>query len=584
MAKTAGDVLVDTLLAWGVDTVFGIPGDGVNGIIESLRVRQEQIKFIQTRHEEAAAFAACAYAKFTGRLGVCISTSGPGGIHLLNGLYDAKMDGQPVLAITGMQFHDIVCTNSQQDVELDKIFQDVALYNARVMGPAHMENVIELACRKAVTGRGVAHVTIPVDFQSMAVTQDARSERNVRNHVGHRPSHSVNVPMTEDLQRAAEILNGAKKIAILAGRGALECGELLEQVADVLGAPIIKALLGKACVPDDSPWTTGGIGLLGTLPSQTAIEECDTIFIVGSAFPYIEFMPKPGQARCVQIDRDPARISLRYPAEVGLVGDCGATLHALLPHLMRHEDRKFIEHAQHGMRAWNQLMLEREAVMTSPMKPQLVTGQFGDRLPNNAIVTCDSGTMTSWWARHVRVKRGQMHSVSGNLATMACGLSYAIGAACAFPDRPVFAIVGDGGLAMLMGEIATCVKYNLNIKILVIKNNSLGQIKWEQMVFLGNPEYVCELQPIDFAAVARACGAVGLTVADPRASAQTLDEAVAVPGPVLIDAVVDPFEPPMPAKITAKQALHLAESLARGEPNREKIIMTVASDRVRALI
>jgi pyruvate dehydrogenase (quinone)/pyruvate oxidase len=584
MAETAGDVLVDVLLKWGIDTIFGIPGDGVNGIFEALRKRQREIKFIQTRHEEAAAFMACAHAKFTGRIGACIATSGPGGIHLLNGLYDARLDGQPVIAITGMQFHDLTGTHSQQDVELDRLFEDVCVYNERIMGPAHVEPAVDLACRKAWARKGVAHITVPVDFQSMPVSKAQASERNIPHHVSFTRGEHVTIPREEELRKAAEILNTGKKIAILAGRGALGATEELEQVAELLGAPIIKALLGKACVPDESPYTTGGIGLLGTRPSQDAFEECDRLLIVGSAFPYIEFMPAPGQARAVQIDRDPERIGLRYPVEVGLVGDSKFTLEALIKQLKRNENRAFLKRAQNGMRAWNALMKERATRMDKPMKPQVVAAELGQRLPDNAIVTCDSGTITTWWARHIPVKRGQMHSLSGNLATMACGIPYAIAAQIAYPDRPVFAFVGDGGCAMLMAELATVAKYKLPVKIVVIKNNTLGQIKWEQMVFLGNPEYGCELEPIDFAMAARAFGLLGFTVDDPQLCGSVIDEAMRAPGPALIEAVVDPFEPPMPAKVKPEQALHLAESLMRGEPNREKIIATALADKVRELV
>lgn len=581
MAKNASDILVEILIDWNVEVIFGIPGDGVNGIIEALRKNQDKIRFIQTRHEEAAAFMACGYAKFTGKLGVCLATSGPGGIHLLNGLYDAKLDGQPVLAITGLQFHDLINTYTQQDVELDKLFQDVSVYNARVMGPAHMENVATLAIRSALSKRGVAHITVPVDFQEMPAKN--RDPRNVAGHVSEIHASLRSVPERAQMAQAANILNNGKRIAILAGRGALGAGDELEKVAELLGAPIIKALLGKAAVPDDSPYTTGGIGLLGTLPSQKALEECDTLLIVGSSFPYIEFMPRPGQARAVQIEIDPMRIGLRYPVEVGLVGDSVSTLKSLIPLLLYQKDRSFLEKAQQGMKEWHELMLSRETREDMPMKPQVIAAEIGQHLSDNAIVTSDSGTITTWWARHFPVKRGQMYSLSGNLATMANGFPYAIAAQIAYPDRQVVAFVGDGGFSMLMAELATCVKYQLPIKIIVVKNNALGQIKWEQMVFLGNPEYVCDLQPIHFAKLAEAFGVQGITVENPKDCASLVAQALNAKGPVLVEAIVDPFEPPMPAKVSAKQALRFAESLARGEPNRTEIAMTVLSDKVREL-
>jgi pyruvate dehydrogenase (quinone)/pyruvate oxidase len=342
--------------------------------------------------------------------------------------------------------------------------------------------------------------------------------------------------------------------------------------------------LGKACVPDDSPYTTGGIGLLGTKPSQEAIESCDTLFLVGTSFPYIEFYPKPGSVRGVQLDIDPVRIGLRYPVEVGLVGDCRRILQALLPLLQRKDDCSFLQAAQEGMKDWNELMKERVTRTDKPMKPQVVAHELGQRLPNNAIVSCDSGTIATWWARHIPARRGQMHSISGTLATMACGLPYTIAAQVAYPDRPCIAFVGDGGFSMLMAEFATAVKYQLPIKVITIKNNALGQIKWEQMVFLGNPEFGCELQPIDFAAFARACGGTGFTIEDPKDCGPVLDEALAVKGPVVVEAVVDPYEPPMPPKATLKQAYELAKSLVRGQPDRGKIMATIFEDKVKEMI
>ena len=585
MSKTAADALVETLIAWDVEVIFGLPGDGINGVMEALRKAAQKIRFIQVRHEEAAAFMACGYAKYTGRLGVCLATSGPGGIHLLNGLYDAKLDGQPVLAITGHQFHDVIDTHSQQDVDLDRLFIDVTVYNTRVMGPAHVASVTELACRTALSRRGVAHINFPVDFQSLPVKEDARSQRNVRGHANTQAfARSAALPALNDVRRAAVLLNKGERVAILAGQGALGAGEELEAVAAKLGAPIVKALLGKACVPDDSPYTTGGIGLLGTEPSLDVLEHCDTLLLVGTSFPYVEFYPKPGQARAVQIDLDPARIGLRYPVEIGLAGDARRTLALLEPQLEARSHRKFLEKAQAGMRDWWKLMEERGTRTDRPMKPQVVAWEVGKALRDDAIVSCDSGTITTWFARHIPARRGQMHSLSGTLATMAPGLPYAIAAQVAYPDRQSVAFVGDGGFTMLMGEFATAVKYRLPIKVFVIKNNALGQIKWEQMVFLGNPASGCELQPIDFAGIARACGGTAFTIDDPAKCGAIVAQALATPGPVLVEAIVDPHEPPMPGRIKAKQALHLAESLARGTPNRLKIATTIAEDTVRELV
>jgi pyruvate dehydrogenase (quinone)/pyruvate oxidase len=550
--------------------------------MESLRRRQDKIRFIQVRHEEAAAFMACGYAKYTGKLGVCLATSGPGGIHLLNGLYDAKLDGQPVLAITGHHYHDLIDTHAQQDVNLDRLFADVAVYNTRVMGPAHVENVLDLACRTALGYRGVAHINFPVDLQDQEVGE--RSKRNVANHTSDILARRARLPAEDDIVRAAAVLNAGKKIAILCGQGALDATDELEAVAERLGAPIIKALLGKASVPDMSPYTTGGIGLLGTKPSQEALEDCDTLLMVGTSFPYIEFLPKPGAAKGVQIDLDPARIGLRYPVEVGLIGDSGRALRALLPHLQRNDNRTFLEHAQAGTKDWWKLMEERGSRQERPMKPQVVAWELGKRLSDSAIVSSDSGTIATWFARQIPAKRGQMYSLSGNLASMANGLPYTIAAQIAYPDRQCIAFVGDGGFSMLMAEFATAVKYQLPIKVIIIKNNTLGMIKWEQMVFLGNPEFGCDLQPIDFVAFAKACGGTGMAIEDPVDCGQILDRALSTPGPVIVEAIVDPFTPPMPAKITLDQARKFAESLARGEPNRSKIAWTVLSDKVRELI
>jgi pyruvate dehydrogenase (quinone) len=583
-ATTASELMLDILHDdWGVDVVFGLPGDGINGIMEALRTRRDTIKFVHMRHEEAAAFAAAGYAKVTGRLGVCLATTGPGGVHLLNGLYEAKMDRQPVLAITGLPYHDLIGTATQQDVELDKLFMDVAFYNQRVMGVTHVENVVPLACREALSRRGVAHLTFPVDFQEMPV-KNGRSKRNRPCHESNVYAHSAYLANDEDLRRAAGILNAAKRPAILAGAGALRATDELEQTAERLGAPIVKALLGKAAVPDDSPYTTGAIGLLGTRPSQETLEACDALLMVGTSFPYIEFYPKHGAAPGVQIDIDPTRIGLRYPVEVGLVGDSARVLRELLPRLTRNDDRKFLEDAQRATRAWWKLMEDQGTRRDVPMKPQVVAWELGKRLRSDAIVLSDSGTIATWFARQIRAKRGQILTLSGTLASMANGLPYAIGAQVAHPGRQVVAFVGDGGFAMLMAEFATAVQHRLPIKVVVIKNNTLGQIKWEQMVFLGNPEYGCDLSPIDFAAFARACGGAGVTIEDPHRCGEQMDEALAMPGPVVIEAVVDPLEPPMPPKVTRDQAIKFAKSLARGEPNRQKIALTALSDTVRELV
>ncbi|HEX5182182.1 MAG TPA: thiamine pyrophosphate-dependent enzyme [Allosphingosinicella sp.] len=584
MAQTAGDILVQTLIDWGVDTIFGIPGDGINGLMESLRARGDEIRFVQVRHEEVASFAACGYAKFTGRLGVCLATSGPGGIHLLNGIYDAKLDGQPVLAITGLQHHDLLDTFTQQDVDLDKLFIDPCAYNARVMGPTHVQNVAELACRTALAYRQPTHISIPVDIQSMPVGKADRSERNIKDHVSNLMARGGALPDPAQLERAAAILNAAKKPFILAGRGALGARAELEAMAAKLKAPVGMPLLGKGAIPDESPYATGGVGLLGTRASQEAMEECDTLLIVGSSFPYIEYYPKPGAARAVQIELDPKRIGLRTPVEAGLVGDSARILEALLPLVRPNASDAYLKGAQETMREWRELMRERGTRRDLPMKPQVVTHELDKLLKDDTIVVTDSGTITCWTARHINMRGDMMFSCSGNLATMACSLGYSIGAAIGNPGRQVVTVIGDGAMAMLMGDLVTLRKYDLDVKMVVIKNNTLGQIKWEQMVFLGNPEFGCELEPIDFVRVAEGCGLRAIGIEDPARCGEQLRDALATPGPCLIECAVDPNEPPMPPKIAAKQALHLAESLAKGTPNRGKIALTIASDVVRELV
>ena len=584
MAKTVSDLLMDRLIDWGVDTVFGFPGDGINGLFEGLRTYQEKIKFIQVRHEEAAAFAACAYAKFKRRLGVCIATSGPGGIHLLNGLYDAKSDGQPVLAITGHTFHDLIGTHFQQDVDLDKLYTDVAAYNERIMGPAHVNNAVDEAIKTALARRTVAHLTIPKDIQDWTENGGQRSKMNIAKHSGDVYEEALPLPPQSILKKAADIINAGSKVVILAGRGALTARDEVLQLAEKAAAPIIKPLLGKGVVPDDHPYTTGGIGLLGTAPSQDAMEGCDTLIIIGSSFPYEDFYPKPDQAKCIQIDIDPARIELRYPAKVGLVGQSWDVLRALLPMIQAKKDQSFLKNIQKSVKQWDELMEQRATRMDMPMKPQVVAHQLNEFLADDAIICCDTGTITTWASRHIKMRGDMMFSASGTLASMANGLPYSVGAAVAYPGRQVVCFIGDGGFAMLMGEMATLVKYNLPVKVIVIKNNVLGQIKWEQIVLEGNPQFGVQLQPIDFAGIARACGAPGYTVEDPKKVRDVLREAFAQPGPALVEAVVDASEPPMPGKIKMTQALHFAEALARGQKDRWDIIKTVIEDKVREVV
>lgn len=579
MAMNSSDILVETILKWGVDTVFGIPGDGINGVMEALRTRQDKIRFVQVRHEESAAFMACAYAKYTGRLGCCLATSGPGAIHLLNGLYDAKMDQAPVLAITGQTYSDLQGSNFQQDVDTVSIFKDVAVYNQELLNPSQMEMLANEACRHARNHRGVAHLSLPIDYQ---VKEPQGTSPHARQHEQSSvwmPTKAV--PGEAELRKAAELLNAAKRPVLFVGAGALKAREEVLKVAETLGAPIVKALLGKAVIPDDNPMTTGGLGLLGTYPSEVAMEHCDAIFFIGTSFPYMEFLPK--KARGVQIDDKADRIGLRYPVEVGLVGDAQATLEALIPYLERNEDRDFLEGLQRATEKWWELMAER-ARHETPIRPQQAAWDLNDLLEDTAIISADSGTNTTWAARQIKMRGDMMFNCSGMLSTMACGLPYAIAAKIAYPERQSVAFVGDGGFTMLMGEFATAVKYDLPIVVVIVKNNTLGQIKWEQVVFLGNPEYGVELQSIDFAKFAEACGGLGFSVEKPEDVKPTLAKALASGKPCVVEIAVNPYEPPMPAKIKLDQAEHFAAALAKGEPNGAQIALTIFRDKFAELM
>jgi pyruvate dehydrogenase (quinone) len=569
--RNGADILVDTLIAWGVNRIFGMPGDGINGVMEAIREREDEIQFIQVRHEESAALMACAHAKWTGKLGCCLATTGPGGIHLLNGLYDAKLDKAPVIAVTGLPYHDLIDTFTQQDVDLGKLFSDVAAYSTRLMSAAHVENATSLACRIALTQRAVTHVSIPVDVQEEPIDDVKSSPRNVAHHVSFAKTDGQRVPDDDSIVRALDILNRAKRVAILAGQGALGARDELIEIAELLGAPIIKALLGKAVVPDDHPLTTGGIGLLGTRASQEAFEECDALLIVGSTFPYVEYYPKPGQARGVQIDRDPSRIGLRFPIEVGLVGDARSTLKALIARAKAHADRSFLELSQRRKKEWDDLLDRAAESVRGRLTPDRLARDVGQRLAEDALVTWDSGHNTGAMARNIRAQSDQRFAGSGMLATMGCGLPYAIAASLAFPDLQVVAFVGDGGLTMLLGELATVARYRLPIKIVVMKNNTLGQIKWEQLMFLGNPEYQCALQPIDFVKVAAGFGLAGFRASSDTDLGLAIDAAFATSGAALIEATVDPHEPLLPPKRMQKYVENLEKALNRGTPGATEI-------------
>jgi pyruvate dehydrogenase (quinone) len=578
------DIVAEELLDWKVDTIFGLPGDGINGFIEALRRRQDKIKFILVRHEESAAFMACAYAKYTGKLGACVATSGPDAIHLLNGLYDAKADNTPVIAITGTTYSDLINSSYQQDVNLIQLYSDVTAYNDMISVPEQAEMAVDIACRTALAQRGVSHLTIPIDVQEKKLSGKYSRHNVPYHHTSHAyvaetiPSHSL-------IEKAAHILNTGNRVVILVGQGALGAGDDVLAVAEKLGAPIVKALLGKAVIPDDSPYTTGGIGLLGTSPSSDAMNEADTLLMIGTSFPYIDYLPKRGQARGIQIDIKAEKIGLRYPVEIGLVGDSKLILTELLPLLHQKYDLGFLKSKQDAMKSWNGLMIEQSTRTDKPIKPQVIAKAVSDELDDNAIISVDCGTNTSWAARHINIRKGMKFSVSGTLSSMANGLPYAIAAQIAFPERQSVAFVGDAGLTMLMGEFATAVQYNLPIKVIVIKNNTLGMIRWEQMAFLGNPEFGVEFSPIDWVKFAEACGGKGYAIKEPNEVKSIMSQAMKErKQPTIIEAYVDPFEPPIPPKVEMEFVKELAKSFAKGQPYAKRIGLTLYRDQVHNVL
>jgi pyruvate dehydrogenase (quinone)/pyruvate oxidase len=575
-SRTAADVLVERLIEWGIDVVFGLPGDGINGVMESLRTHAEQIRFIHVRHEETAALAACAYGKFTGRPAACLSTAGPGAVHLMNGLYDARIDQSPVVAITGMTYHDVIGTHFLQDINHDFALQDACVYSQRVMGESHVIPVVDMAVRSAIGYRAPAHIAIPIDIQSGESVAGDGSIKSLAGHSAITALDGGRIPPSDRLQQAAEILGRGTKPVIFVGAGARGAGDLVEQVAEKLGAPIVKAMLGKDAVPDDSPYCLGGYAMVGTRPAQNALKGCDTLLIVGSSSPYSEFLPEPGAAAAVQVDDRPDRLGLRYPIELGLAGDARLTLEALLPLLERNGDRGFLEQAQAEMEDWRALEAERAAPdQPPPIKPDAIPYHLSSALADRAILCGDSGTVTTWAAR-TRLRRGQMFSFSGTMCSMMAALPYAIGAQVAYPDRQVVALTGDGSLSMMMGELATLAQHALPVKVVVMRNEVLGLIKWEQMAFLGNPQYGVQLSPIDFTKVAEACGLRGIRIEDPSRVGSQLSEALAAEGPAVIEAIVDPNDMPMTPTINPEHAKGFAWGLARGEPNRKQIALTMS--------
>ena len=583
MAQIASEALVERLADWGVDTVFGLPGDGINGIMEGFRRHQDRVKFVLVHHEEAAAFMATAHAKATGQIGVCLATSGPGGIHLLNGLYDAKLDHMPVLAITGMQETSVLGTGYQQEVNLDKLYADVAVYDQMIYNPAQLPAVVDIAIRTAYARRGVAHLTLPNDLQVAKAGENPYAEVGPARTPATAPIRlaAPGRPAAEDLQQLADVLNASARPAILAGAGALHAREELLAVAETLGAPIIKTLSGKATVPDDSPYTTGGIGLLGTAPSEELMGDLDTLFMVGTNFPYTHFMPEPGKARIVQVEADPARAGARVPTEVPVVGDAKETLAALLPLLKPRSDTAFLAKYQKQMEGWRKKMAALVDEKRDPIAPEYVVGVLDELAAEDAILTCDSGTIATWAARHWQIRGGRQFYLSGNLATMAPGMPYAIGIQHAFPGRQVIGYVGDGGFAMLMAEFITAIKHRLPVKIVINNNNSLGQILWEQMV-LGYPEYgVRHPDPfVDYTAIATANGALGIKVTGPAEVRPAISQALRHDGPALVDVNVNPDEPPLPGKVEYKQAVKFAQAFLRGQPRKATIATTLFRDKI----
>ncbi|HET9730372.1 MAG TPA: thiamine pyrophosphate-dependent enzyme [Acidimicrobiia bacterium] len=584
--KIASEILVERLIAWGVDTVFGIPGDGVNGVMEALRRHADDLRFVLVHHEEAAAFMACAHAKSTGRLGVCVATSGPGGIHLLNGLYDAKLDHQPVLAITGMQSTSVLGTGFQQEVHLEHLFADVAEYNVTVTNPVSIAALTDFAVRTALARRTVSHMTIPVDLQEATELENpwegglgtSRAPKTAPIYIT-----PPGTPRAGDLQRAADVLNAGSKVVMLVGQGARHARAEVIETATRLGAPIVKSLLGKDAVPDDHPLCIGGLGLLGTRPSEDVMDGCDTLFMVGTSFPYTAFLPEPGKVKCVQIDVDPVRAANRMPTDVPLVGDSRETLLALLPLIQEHGDRSFLAEAQDGMRSWFENMHALEDADRSPIQPQYLMHVLDELTADDAVMTCDSGTIATWAARHWTIRGAREFYLSGNLATMAPGLPYANAIQLAHPGRQVVAFGGDGGFAMLMAEFNTACRYGLPIKVVVCNNGLLGQILWEQMA-LGFPEFGVRWdQPFDFAPWADACGGKGVTVTEPAQLRDALASALRFDGPALVDVRVNPDEPPMPAKIQYGQAKGFLEAFLHGQGRRSTIASTLFRDKISQL-
>jgi pyruvate dehydrogenase (quinone) len=558
--------------------MFGYPGDGINGVFGALNRASDKIEFIQARHEEMAAFMASAYAKFSGELGVCIATSGPGAAHLVTGMYDARADHQPLLAIVGQQARGALGGHYQQEVDLAALFKDVAGdFVHQASTPAQVRHLIDRAVRIALSNRTVTALILPNDLQEMAYEEPARAHGTVHSGFGYRAPKIV--PYQEDLQAAADILNAGEKVAILVGAGALGATEEVIVIANRLGAGVAKALLGKAVVPDELPWVTGSIGLLGTEPSWDLMRDCDTLLMIGSGFPYAEFLPEEGQAKAVQIDIKAGMLSLRYPMDVNLVGDAAETLKALLP-LIEQKDGKWRHAVEKNVSAWWELLDKRAHAEANPVNPQLVAWELSTRLPDNVILTSDSGSCANWYARDIKIKAGMMASLSGGLASMGAAVPYAIAAKYAHPDRPVIGLVGDGAMQMNnMAELITVAKYwrdwaDHRFIICVFNNEDLNQVTWEQRVMEGDPKFEASqsIPDVPYHRFAELIGLKGLFVDRPEDLGPAWDEALASDRPVLLEVKTDPEVPPMPPHLTFDQVKKLTTTLMKGDPNQEGVI------------
>ena len=580
MAKTVSDFMLERCFEWGIKRIYGYPGDGIMGLLGALEHHQELIDFIQVRHEEMAAFMACAHAKYTGEVGMCWATSGPGAIHLLNGLYDAKLDHQPVVAVVGQAARMAMGGSYQQEVDLQDLFKDVASeYVETVNDPAQMRHVIDRAIRIAKTERTVTCVIIPKDVQELdAVEKPPHIHNSVHSGAGYFAPYII--PQPEDLRRAADILNSGKKVAMLIGAGAKDAAQEVTEVADLLGCGVAKALLGKTVLPDTLPFVTGGIGLLGTKPSWDMMMDCDTLLMVGTSFPYAEFLPKEGQARGIQIDIDGRMLSLRYPMELALIGDSKWTLRALIPLLERKTDRSWREKIESNIRDWWKTVEARAKEKAEPINPGLVAWELSPRLPENAILSADSGTTANWYGRLIKARGTMLGSLSGNLASMGAAVPYAIAAKFAYPERPVVCFTGDGAMQMNgLNELLTVHKYwrrwrDPRLIFIVLNNQDLNQVSWEMRVEAGNPRLPLT-QSIPDAAyerVAESFGFMGIRVETPDALGPALDKALAADRPVVMNIYTDPNVETLPPHITIEQAKNFAASLVKGDQEEKGVI------------